>query len=171
MACNFIKKETLTQVFSCEFCKIFKNTFFTERLRTTASADYLWVKNYDLPNWKQVSQSVAMSWCAVINCNNKIIVKCLISDYPKIQAFIKIGFMLQAVQLIICHLKSWYIQTILKRSALIPAGNFKMNCTIKTVKSVDGFSRDQYQLYYLIKRIINLVYLQRREHWHKERKR
>ena len=27
-ACNFIKKETLAQVFSCEFCKIFKNTFF-----------------------------------------------------------------------------------------------------------------------------------------------
>ena len=26
-ACNFIKKETLAQVFSCEFCKIFKNTF------------------------------------------------------------------------------------------------------------------------------------------------
>ena len=25
---NFIKKETLAQVFSCEFCKIFKNTFF-----------------------------------------------------------------------------------------------------------------------------------------------
>ena len=27
-ACNFIKKETLTQVFSCQLCKIFKNTFF-----------------------------------------------------------------------------------------------------------------------------------------------
>ena len=27
-ACNFIKKETLAQVFSCEFCKISKNTFF-----------------------------------------------------------------------------------------------------------------------------------------------
>ena len=26
-ACNFIKKETLKQVFSCEFCKISKNTF------------------------------------------------------------------------------------------------------------------------------------------------
>ena len=26
--CNFIKKETLTQVFSCEFCEIYKNTFF-----------------------------------------------------------------------------------------------------------------------------------------------
>ena len=28
MACNFIKKETLAQVFSCEFCEISKNTFF-----------------------------------------------------------------------------------------------------------------------------------------------
>ena len=35
--CNFIKKDTLAQVFSCEFCEIFKNTFFTEHLRTTAS--------------------------------------------------------------------------------------------------------------------------------------
>ena len=26
-ACNFIKRETLGQVFSCEFCKISKNTF------------------------------------------------------------------------------------------------------------------------------------------------
>ena len=27
-ACNFIKKETLAQVFSCEFYEIFKSTFF-----------------------------------------------------------------------------------------------------------------------------------------------
>ena len=27
-ACNFIKKESLTQVFSCEFCEISKNNFF-----------------------------------------------------------------------------------------------------------------------------------------------
>ena len=26
--CNFIKTETLEQVFSCEFCESFKNTFF-----------------------------------------------------------------------------------------------------------------------------------------------
>ena len=26
-ACNFIKKEALVQVFSCEFCEISKNTF------------------------------------------------------------------------------------------------------------------------------------------------
>ena len=29
-ACNFIKKETLVLVFSCEFCETFKNTFFKE---------------------------------------------------------------------------------------------------------------------------------------------
>ena len=34
---NFINKETLEQVFSCELCKIFKNTFLTEHLQTTAS--------------------------------------------------------------------------------------------------------------------------------------
>ena len=27
-ACNLIRIDTLTQVFSCEFCEIFKNTFF-----------------------------------------------------------------------------------------------------------------------------------------------
>ena len=31
--CNFIKKETLVQVFSCKICEIFKNNFFTEHLR------------------------------------------------------------------------------------------------------------------------------------------
>ena len=32
-ACNFIKKDSLTQVFSCEFWEISENTFFTEYLR------------------------------------------------------------------------------------------------------------------------------------------
>ena len=27
-ACNSIKKQTLEQVFSCEFCEIYKNTFY-----------------------------------------------------------------------------------------------------------------------------------------------
>ena len=35
-ACNFVKKETLVPVFSCEFCVISKNTFFTEHLRETS---------------------------------------------------------------------------------------------------------------------------------------
>ena len=36
-ACNFIKKETMTQVFSCAFSEISKNTFLTEHLRRSAS--------------------------------------------------------------------------------------------------------------------------------------
>ena len=32
-ACNFIKKETPIKVFSCYFCKIFEDTFFTEHLQ------------------------------------------------------------------------------------------------------------------------------------------
>ena len=36
-ACNFIKKETLAQGFSCEFCEISKNIFFTEHVWATAS--------------------------------------------------------------------------------------------------------------------------------------
>ena len=32
-ACNLIKKETPTQVYFCEFFKIFKNTFFIEHLQ------------------------------------------------------------------------------------------------------------------------------------------
>ena len=32
----FLEK-TLTQVLSCEFCELSKNTFFTEQLRATAS--------------------------------------------------------------------------------------------------------------------------------------
>ena len=39
LACNFTKKR-LQHRFSCEFRKIFKNTFFTEQLRATASVIY-----------------------------------------------------------------------------------------------------------------------------------
>ena len=39
-ACNFIKKDALAQEFSCEFCEIFKNTFFTEHLWVSVSVKY-----------------------------------------------------------------------------------------------------------------------------------
>ena len=35
--CNFIKKEALAELFFCKFCKISKNIYSTEHLRTTAS--------------------------------------------------------------------------------------------------------------------------------------
>ena len=37
--CNFIKNET--QLPSCEFCEIFKNSFFTEHFRMTSSEIYI----------------------------------------------------------------------------------------------------------------------------------
>ena len=37
---NFIRKETLAQVFSFEFWKIFKNIFIAECLQVTASASW-----------------------------------------------------------------------------------------------------------------------------------
>ena len=37
---NYIKKEILAQVFSCEICEISKNTFFTEHLSATACKTY-----------------------------------------------------------------------------------------------------------------------------------
>ena len=38
---DFIKKEFLAQMFSCEFCEISKNTFVTEHLRTTTAENLL----------------------------------------------------------------------------------------------------------------------------------
>ena len=37
LACNFIKKESLAQVFFCEFCKISKNTLFYRTPQVAAS--------------------------------------------------------------------------------------------------------------------------------------
>ena len=55
-ACNFIKKETLAQVFSCEFYEISKNTFFyrtplvaASELRASILSDY----EYIIFAWKQ----------------------------------------------------------------------------------------------------------------------
>ena len=40
-ACNFVKKETLAQVFSWKFCEISKDTFSIEHLPATASGAYV----------------------------------------------------------------------------------------------------------------------------------
>ena len=40
-AWNFIKKETLAQVFSSEFCEVCKNTFFIEHLWAAASVNWI----------------------------------------------------------------------------------------------------------------------------------
>ena len=45
-ACNFIKKESLAQVFSCEFCEISKNTFFHRTPLVAASKNLSWLLSY-----------------------------------------------------------------------------------------------------------------------------
>ena len=45
--CNFIKKETLAQVVSCEFCKISKNNFIYRTPLVAASAN-IYFKIYDV---------------------------------------------------------------------------------------------------------------------------
>ena len=43
---NFIKKETLPQVFSCEFYEIYRNTFFIEHLRWLLLLNIIKQKNF-----------------------------------------------------------------------------------------------------------------------------
>ena len=53
-ACNLIKKETLAQVSCCEFFEIFKNTFFTEHLRTTASETRIFWRDIERHQWHKM---------------------------------------------------------------------------------------------------------------------
>ena len=58
-SCNFIKKESLALVFSCEFCEISKNTFFLQNtsggcFSKTAHKLFFFQKNPGLcPPWPQ----------------------------------------------------------------------------------------------------------------------
>ena len=53
-------KKTLAQVFSYEFCKILKNTYFTENLRTTASENDCWKVVYKIPVKKTLNKSFSI---------------------------------------------------------------------------------------------------------------
>ena len=62
-ACNFIKKETLAQVFSGEFCKI-SNTFFTEHLWTAV------FKSKNCPgidSWVQSRSNLGFIWLGLLS--------------------------------------------------------------------------------------------------------
>ena len=61
LSCNFIKKEILEQVFSCEFCEISENTFSTEHLRTTPS-DVWWQISEKVPGYDDCFLISLFSW-------------------------------------------------------------------------------------------------------------
>ena len=62
--CNFIKKESLTKVLSCESCEISKNTFFTEHLWWLL----LWFEGYTTITWSNNSDITLTCW-RTTNCN------------------------------------------------------------------------------------------------------
>ena len=58
-ACNFIEKETLAQVFPCEFSEISKNTFFYRTLLVATSGQRCSVKKLFL----EISQNLPENTC------------------------------------------------------------------------------------------------------------
>ena len=66
-ACNLTKKETLAQVFFCEFCEIFKNTFYecfwTLQVSNRTSSElqsltFMVKKSYTKNIWNTVDMSL-----------------------------------------------------------------------------------------------------------------
>ena len=64
-ACNFIKKETLAQVFFCEFCEISKNTFFTEHVWATAFYNSSIVHKKDFIKKETLAQVFSYEFCEI----------------------------------------------------------------------------------------------------------
>ena len=58
LSCNFINKDSLAQEFSCEFCKIFKDTFFTE---------HLWMTPLNLQQLLALYFAIVYSWLLLSN--------------------------------------------------------------------------------------------------------
>ena len=61
-----MKKETLTQVFSCEFCEVFKNTFFHKK--KVASV-------YEMQHRSEMGYSRNMIWTTGGDLRKKVFLK------------------------------------------------------------------------------------------------
>ena len=64
---NFIKKETLAQVFSCEFCKISRSTFFyrTPLVATSVNFSKLLLTHLNLAVLSCKNQSIDLQWISL----------------------------------------------------------------------------------------------------------
>ena len=78
-ACNFIKKETLAQVFSCGFRERCKNSFLTEQLWTTSQTDWsldeVWkITEKHIPNqkWLHLNTLVKSKNSEIASCFNHL---------------------------------------------------------------------------------------------------
>ena len=77
LAWNFIKKGSLAQMFSCEFCKISKNTFFTEHLRTSFEKTTQEFSKFGDADIKKIEFHCSKK---TVNVNNVDVEKLLVSD-------------------------------------------------------------------------------------------
>ena len=86
---NFIKKETLVQVFSCEVSEISMNTFFTEHIRATISEGW-WKSAHGLKisvSWIMWSGFCRPATCfrlAKFLCTKKLFISQLLRSFPKL---------------------------------------------------------------------------------------
>ena len=76
-ACNFIKKETLAQMFSCEFCEISKKTLFTE------ISGRLLLCFMTFSDWEFLPQRFKNICCCKIDCGNIIVYQKILSNFRK----------------------------------------------------------------------------------------
>ena len=61
---NFIIKETPTQVFSCEFCEIFQNTYLIEHIRTATYDEFLIFKLSE-KHFKNATTGKIKTWSSI----------------------------------------------------------------------------------------------------------
>ena len=81
LACNFIKKETSTQVFTCNFAKSLRIPFFTEHLWVTASVESFLSKHFQAiaaEQWKIIPSwivSIFNVWPPVSKLSSQFLVQ------------------------------------------------------------------------------------------------
>ena len=74
--CNFIKKDSNTG-FYCEYCELFKNTYFQEHLRTAASANWRARVLSRVNSWKVISSYCF--WATIWKFTHDFLTVCLTS--------------------------------------------------------------------------------------------
>ena len=84
--CNFIKKETLAQVFSCAYCEISKNTFLSKHVFFPVAPSVLMFQNRELPSFiihylyalkRLIKAERTSNWSLHIESTNIKQVKCI----------------------------------------------------------------------------------------------
>ena len=68
-------KKTPVQMLSCEFCKIFKSSFLTEHLRTTASGFFPFPQLFFATQWTNINQVFSIFEHALSQLSNVMHIK------------------------------------------------------------------------------------------------